>query len=1250
MADVNTYALSVQLSLDSSDAFASMQDFADSAVLMEQQFAKAGKAGTKTVNDQVDLFAKIQQSLKDKNLLHNEQNEYLEEDVHLAEEAADKFDIMKDVTKEIAIGLGRGVSFIWSMLEGIEEATQVTENFKDANYRAYGGIEQLTIGANLLSNEFGVLGSEGIAAYKVLADIRTPRDEIGKLAGAIAVSSRETGVGADNLATYVRMMRATGTTGDQAAASVAGMTEMMRKNGLTAGDMNRIVGDTAVSAGQLNMMFGEGSAADFTKVKGELDGLAKSMGLAADTGSQMMNTMMNDSRAMMMMQHASGVTINSVESMGLAFAKQAKNVSPQIEELERRIAVGGATGAEAAIRLKTLHETFGYVSHDAMYMSHSLNKMAEEMGITIKTQEDYNTVLAAAQAEMRSNETASESFNRQFALIKDKMHSALTSILILIGQALIPFMKVLVAIITPITWVIQKISSLISWVMNLASSLGVIGDVINSAIAGLLLFGAYVLYTGSAVGTAMGAIGASFAWLGTIVTSVFGTVGTALTGFSAKVMAIASRMATSLGGVLAKFGLQIQPAIVPLLGLAGAMMMVAAAAWIFAQAVKVLADVGWRAIPAMIGFALAIVVVGICLYFIATASYVAGPPLLFIAGAMMMMAAAAWIFAQALVVGAKAISLFAESIGKISIGDAVKFGAVVYILALSLAAAAPLLFVAALTFVPAAIGIGFGLYLLGVGLTRLAAALAASKGLALELVSMSLALLAAAPMLLYAGTPFVIGALLIGIGAILLGFGLKILAAGLAASKGLAPELIYMSLALLVASPMLYIAAAGFVPAAFLIGVGAILLGLGLKMLGIGLKESKGLAPELIYMSLALMAASPMLWLASFLFTGAAMSIGIGAMFLGFGLKLLGDGAKNMKDVDLISVAQQLMAAAIPLLAAAVPLYFAGLVLLPASALLWLVGKMIGSIGKEMVTGAKNLAEAGAYLLAAGNDMIRGGPLLLSGATYLLAASVVLGVAGLALIPASLALVAGALSLYFGVKTLMWAIGDFVKQSDNIMKMAKGLDLLGKAMMTLGKIEMRQIASEIEDALAGVNKLGNLADKLQSVAAKFKSAATALKAPVNAIATIFNQLNSSLDGFHRNVQNISSDVDQLTSSINNHVGLMENAADRINVAVGAKVAPAMSEAERVGINDAVRAETIQQVQVAVTTEGEAAGADSQIVLLSMMRDQLVSLNANVAKIGGTSAVNEIYELCARYLPGMAGKSEGLSSELNEYMS
>ena len=135
------------------------------------------------------------------------------------------------------------------------------------------------------------------------------------------------------------------------------------------------------------------------------------------------------------------------------------------------------------------------------------------------------------------------------------------------------------------------------------------------------------------------------------------------------------------------------------------------------------------------------------------------------------------------------------------------------------------------------------------------------------------------------------------------------------------------------------------------------------------------------------------------------------------------------------------------------------------------------------------------------------------------------------------------------------------------------------------------------------------------------------------------------------MQNIGSDIDKLTTAVENHADLMENAADRVNVAVGAKVAPAMSEAERVGINDAVRAETIQQVQVAVTTEGEEPGiAEGQVVLLAMMRDQLADLNDNVRKISDSSAADDIYELCARYMPSMAGKKEGLSSELNEYMS
>jgi hypothetical protein len=1192
MADPNVYALSVQLSLDSASAFASMQEFGREAVSLEEAFAKAGAAGTKTIDEQVGLFAKIQKSLKDKNLLHEDQNKLLDEDVVLGEASNDQFDKMPKAVKKTTKEIMSATSRMWSFIEAVESATEITEDFKDANYRAYGGIEQLTINANTLSSGYGVLGSEARAAYKALADVRTPRDEIDKLAGAVARTSRETGVGAQVLATYVRRLRATGTTGDEATAHLEKMTEAMRKNGLTTEDMNRVMGDTAVSAGLLNMVFGEGSAADFTSLKAQFDGVAKSMGLAADSGSQMFNEMMNNEVAMMKMQGTSGVLIDSVEDMGLAFARSAQKIGPQIAGLNATIAAGGPGKAQALVAAKALAKGYGYVSADAMFLSHKLNEQAKEMGITIKTQEDLNKVMEATQAQAMSNESASDSFNRQMKLLKDSFQKVFSTVMIFVGQALIPFMKVVLAVIQPIAWVIQKIASLMSGLFNLTSGLGTAGDAINAVVAGLIAFGIYMLATSTAVATGLTWIGTAFAWLSTTASTAMATVGTALTGFGTKVMTTFTTMGTAIATSLNTMAAAVAPNIIVIMQMALALLMVAAAAWIFAQAVKIIAEVGWAAVPAIAGIAVAILVLGGILIFLG--SLCQGPVavgMLVLGVTLLMVAVSVWLIASAINMAADAMQKFVDVLVQLSGGVLIDF-------AVAIITAAPMILLAGI-------------------------------------------------MLLIAAVFFAPAAIAIGIGAMLLGYGLKLLAEGAKAMEDV--DLIAVALQLLGSAGMLWLAAWAFAPAAIAIGIGAIFLGFGLKLLATGVKAMKGV--DLIAVAEQLLGSAGMLWVAAWAFAPAALAIGIGAIFLGFGLKLLAGGAKAMEGVDLLPVAEKLLIASGPLLLAAIPLLLAGIVLLPAALLLWITAMFIGGIGEKMVAGADNLAKASVHLLKAGQNLIVAGPAILLGSLALIVGSVFLFVASVILFVASFFLIIAAYGMYAGVKLLSWAIKDFVKQSDNILKMSKGVYTLAKAMTMLSKLEMKSIGSEIADALSGISKLGDLADKLQSVAAKFKTAANTLKGPVNAIVAIFSKLNSVLDGFHKNVQNIGSDIDKLTTAVENHADLMENAAERVNVAVGAKVAPAMSEAERIGINDVVRAETIQQVQVAVTTEGEEPGiADGQVALLAIMRDQLVDLNDNVRKISESSAADDIYELCARYLPSMAGKKEGLSSELNEYMS
>jgi hypothetical protein len=169
-------------------------------------------------------------------------------------------------------------------------------------------------------------------------------------------------------------------------------------------------------------------------------------------------------------------------------------------------------------------------------------------------------------------------------------------------------------------------------------------------------------------------------------------------------------------------------------------------------------------------------------------------------------------------------------------------------------------------------------------------------------------------------------------------------------------------------------------------------------------------------------------------------------------------------------------------------------------------------------------------------------------------------------------------------------------------------------------------------------------------------AATSLDAGVKEFAGPADRMTEVLDRLAESIGNFAKGIDlsaalgRMAADLTQYAGLLENAAERIEVAIQARAVPAMRAAERAGIKEAVRSEAISTVQVMDKTEGEGREQDIRLVTgVEQAVENLKSIKELLQVMDPGSGVGEILELLNERLPDMqAAGSQNLSSELSAW--
>jgi len=1412
--DPNVYAMSIQMQLDSGDALDTLNEFSDSVTDVEQ---KVSDAATKAIGSIQNVATSVNDALKDslktsesinstsldiekafsmigshldemgdptteeletlqeafdvledwiktvekKNLLHEKEKDMLEEEQDIVKSIlGDLGDVAQEIGKSVK-AVYAVVGAFSKVMETIAKANDIQEQFVENNYRLYGSMDGIAADVRGLGREYGALEKEAVQAYKALADVRTPREEIDKMTKNLVQMNRVTGVGMQTLAEYTKQLRGVGGTAATTELHLNRMQDMMRKAGLSADQMNKILSNSEASMQELTALFGNREGAEyFQETKVAAAGMAQQLGFNAEAASKQLDLLATDIGTVALMAGRAGMEIpKTAEETEKVFIAASIAASKEYDAIQN----SNLSLAEKQARMEALRASYGFHNKQALEASAALGREIERRRAAGEAIGNMQDLYDKVNKSMEENFDATQRFARSWADLKEAVGGIFREFFNLIGIILVPMIKWL-------TRAANAIAAVIGFFVKLydaARNLPILGWLIKwgEEIVGLFLAIAFVIVL---VVVAF----AGLASVGSMITSVWSGAGSMMTGIGNAMVNVANAIGRAIvavfqaiGNALRALGQAVQPVMVPLIALGFAFLLTGIGAWFFAMAIDQIVQTGWAAIPAFIGLAIGLVILGLVLIWLG--GMIQGPiaiGMLILAVVMLAIGAAAWLMGAGLLMAAQAFEMIHDAIGPHSppmwVALPLVAAGLLLVAAAALLGAPGLLVLAVVLFIVAiaawmlapafvaivksmegldaevVMNVGYGL-VIGAALFLAAAAImlvaAALLLPAAAMLAASMAILAlAAPLTITVGAQLAIGGALMFVGSVLMlaasiillpaaviifVSGALILMGAIMLMMGL-PLIIAAAALMMIAGPALIVGAILFaIGAFFLSGAAAtiyengILVGAGgqallagtqavlaaadligdaggalddaLDALGEAIENLDTDAINTLYQVSILLAMAGM-WLMI-----GSIGLYVGAIILVMAAQVMLGGAESVAQAATLMLpaseqfiqvgfnfmiagelmyygAYQIMAATAALFVAvfglfvltpilimvgfelifgAILIYISGLILMAAA-------DMMIQASTQMVLASSFIMEAAELLWWSGLSLMMAGPMLAYGslqvimATWLLIeAAFMLTIAGRWLVPAAMSIWTGMWWLDSALMRFKNTIPVIEKVGAAVFKLAQSLDLMRNAPFD-------SLQKTARDGLAAIPMLDKFAAQLPSVAERMASATEKFKKPASELAQVLNTLGDAILKFDGVGQNLAAEMESVSNTLDEYSYRLEAASQRIQTAVESKAIPAMASADNAGIEEAVKSEAITQVQVTTDTEGAEAAADeqteamfSQVQLLQALDEKLALLVAS----GPSGEVGEILALLNAYLPEMATRRGGLSSEMNSWM-
>lgn len=1355
--DPNVYALSIQLSLDSTDAFQTLDNFAKSAtdlennisiaaqksldsitniannlneqltkaVVITADFSRASEklgsqlslaAGSikdasttqednlkdieerleylekidkiqehleksleneyKTGEEYLSLIDKWVSTLESKNKVHEIEGQLVQQETDYVRAMDAQWEqvIHRNMrVNDVLLRIRATTTAIWGLIKLLDSET---EHFVQTNYRAYGSQQDLTNATRELSAEFGIARKTAIETYKALADVKTPLEEIDKLANVIAMAERTTGVGVQTIAEYTRSLRVMGFDAVRTERHIARLTESMRKYGLSQHDVNSLMNSGGLEAYQMGQMFG--GAADqiekFQDSRVHMAGFLKELGMGAEASNEFHKWLSEDIGALSQFGALARMQIKNADDFQLAQIRAGIAIHSQLEALRELEKAGKITHDAFLARQAALAKAHFNGNIAAMAAIEAMGEEAKALKLLGNSVEDYGKVVESLEARQLSQwNEANKTLTKQLQILKDTIVGGLGPALQFVADGLMYIVMVINMGIKPIAVITAKFFDMLNWI---EANIPVIGYLVTGLkiLSGILVFVTTSLITAA---LALGTFATAFAGMSQLVTGAIGIITNVINVVVSMATAIGQSIRaifTGVGQGLLALGNYVRPVIVPLMQLSFAVLLVGAGFWMMGNGIAAAAEHGWNAVGVLAAMTVGMVAMISALAVTAAIAAPLVPLIVWLAGAVLLLGAATYFTGLGIhyigtaveqlatygLQAAAALPSLAYGISLIALAGLFGFAGIMLLSGALMALAAPIMLIGTgLTMLSTAVNslnvdnmipasqtlLQSSAYFLGAGIMLIAAAPLLAVGSGLILAS-SVALTVAAPFLLLASTLMIAGSVaMLAAGVGLAISGMMFLAAG-AALVPSSVMLLSSAVILVAAAPLLAAAGVMIIPAAIALLTGGLLLSVGATAIYYSASLMQAGATALLGVGYAINTAMDVIYSAAMKTYQSGTQFVTGSMYMSLGAAMLlaASGAIFATSIAILFGIPVLVAAATAfgvasaiMLAGATTLNVSAILMMSASGLL-----VAGSTG--IFYAASILMYANSMLLSIATGIGSTSIVFFGSMSLLLAASVMLSSAAMWLIPASV-------GIYVGMTWLESATNRFNKSIGDIDRVGRGMAKFAAAFMVLSQAPIGSIDDAVSAALDAMPYMNKLASELDKSAVKFEGAADRFVGPIDRIAASLGGLSAALANMGSQGIDLQNDMDNIGEMLERYTTLLENTSQRIEVAIAAKAKPAMARAREEGIDDSIRSEPITTVKVVNESDGEASRTSDFMVAMAQLILQMTQINSKLDSFAGNDSnttIGEIRDMLDLYLPQMKNRSGALSNELNRW--
>jgi hypothetical protein len=629
-------------------------------------------------------------------------------------------------TKEILSSL---VDDLRLLAKELDVASKAGEKFVAINYRQYGSQQEIRQSIMNMAHEYNVLQETAEEAFIAMAQLNVPKDQMDALVGSISQFQRTTQTSVNDIATFVKSMRQAGMGIAQITATFQYVSEAQRKFGLTSADVNKVMGDTSVNATNLGAAF-KISLDDFNRGKIVAAGLAKSMNLSAEAMSGVFDRLVTSGEArakLMGLVGPEALNIKSTEDMIGLLPKLSDRYTNMVKQF-------GAGSVEAQMALSAISEAFGISEQDAQQFLLQFDANSMAIKFNVKNVKDLNKELVNLQKPLaETNAEANASTYMQWTLIIQELTRWVHNVGIELDKVFAPALRDVVGYIKFAGETIQQMTAHIQamwakakvafpWLETAAKYLTKAMALTAIAIGGIMIVLTPLLLAVGIGVKVFTLFAASMRGVTTIAASASSALMRVAIAASRATVVLARGFATAILTV-GRAAMRVAPGI---LALTVAVLGVAGATYIVAEAMQVIASLGdkmWEsfgAVAAIIGVVtVALIVLGAAAQFFPLGFGIAAIVLIAFAAAMMSVSFVIDKFARIIEAIPAALGAFVASVKAVPYDQVMMLSAAVSLLSISFLG----LGVAGLALIPASLAIGaFAIvaYLANTPVTKLA--------------------------------------------------------------------------------------------------------------------------------------------------------------------------------------------------------------------------------------------------------------------------------------------------------------------------------------------------------------------------------------------------------------------------------------------------------------------------------------------------------------------------------------------------